>query len=168
MSAAHVPIPRATVLPTFVISGPPRTKKAHNRIVRFGKAKEFIKVMPSEAYFEWHKLAMQQSGLICSQLRRAGFRLPITEPVRVKALFYREARTGDLTGYLQALGDWLQDSRQRNGKTVRVGAGIIRDDSQIESWDGSRRMHDKLRPRIEVTVEIIPGGQIEMGLEEEF
>jgi hypothetical protein len=124
--------------------------------------------MPSEQYLEWHRLAMQQAPFICVQLVRAGFRLPISESVRVKALFYRETRVGDLTGYAQALGDWLQESKQRKGKTVRVGAGIIRDDSQIESWDGSRRMHDKMRPRIEVTVEIIPGGQMPMELEEEW
>jgi len=168
VSAIHIPIPRALVLPTFVIAGPPRTKKTSSRIARFGKNKEFMRILPSEQYIEWHTLAMQQAPLIRAQIARAGFHLPITEPVRIKALFYRETRVGDLVGYMQALADWMQESRQRNGKTVRVGAGIIRDDSQIESWDGTRRMHDKLRPRIEVTVEIIPGGQIEIPMEEEF
>lgn len=172
MSALLAPFPLAANQLAFVIEGPPRTKKTSNRIIRFGKKKEFVKIMPSEQYIEWHKLSMQQAPVIRTRLRaqsvRAGLVLPITEPVRVKAVFYREKRTGDLVGYMQALGDWLQESKQRNGKTVRTGAGIILDDSQIDSWDGSRREHDKMRPRIEVLIEIIPGGQIEMPLEEEF
>lgn len=161
-------IPRTVKCPPFSILGPPRTKKTHNRIARFGKDRQFTKILPSKEHELWHKLAMQQAPLIRAQLIRDGIHLPISEAVGVKALFYREANTGDLTGYMQALGDFLQESRQRKGKTVRSGAGVILDDRQICSWDGTRNLIDRRNPRIEVVIEILPGGQIPIALEDEW
>jgi len=40
-----------------------------------------------------------------------------------------------------------------NVHAVRVGAGIIRDDVLVESWDGSRKKIDRTNPRIEVRLE---------------
>jgi len=112
---------------------------------------------PSEFYRAWFREALSHAPQIRALLRQAGAELPLTGPVAVEAHFYREnAVKGDLCGYLQALGDWLQEPRF---KPKRNGAGIIRDDAQIESWDGSRRHIDRTAPRIEIVIQVLPGAQ---------
>jgi Holliday junction resolvase RusA-like endonuclease len=65
----------------------------------------------------------------------------LTADLHVTALIYRDARRGDLDNFEHAIGDALQK------------AGIIKNDSQIESWDGTRKLLDKERPRVEITIE---------------
>lgn len=101
----------------------------------------------------------------------SGINLPIRQPVAVSARFFRDRFSGDLCGYLQALGDYLQAPRPHKtkpGKLSRDGAGIIGDDAQIVSWDGSRLLKDSVRPRIEVQITILETGQMDLVLEEEF
>lgn len=134
--------------------GPPRTKKTSNRIVRMGT---FTKVLPSKAYEVWFKEAMRSVPEIKSWARRNGVELPIKGQVWVKAIFYLEnAIQGDLTGYEQALADWLQQPKinfEKNPpKMTRDGAGIILDDKNIASWDGSRVRIDRQNPRIEIEI----------------
>lgn len=139
------------ICPTFTVMGPPRTAK-NSPILTRGR------MIPSPYYRAWFKDAMFQAPTIRIGLERAGIKLPITEPVGVLALFYRDRDTGDLCGYLQALGDWLQSpkmSKRTPGKLSRNGAAIIMDDKQIEHFDGSRRRNDKLFTRIEVTISIL-------------
>jgi len=69
------------------------------------------------------------------------FRLPITDEVNCRALFYRDALRGDAVGYYQALADALEE------------AGIVKNDRLIVSWDGSRLLKDADIPRIEVTLD---------------
>lgn len=116
---------------TFVILGPPRTKKTHQRIVRCGK---FSKILPSEAYIEWN-------GIAVPQLQLAMKAAPITCDVNCRALFLRQTNIGDATGFYQALADTLQD------------AGVILNDRFIVSWDGSRLDKDAANPRVIVTLE---------------
>ncbi len=128
--------PRAPKLPaltspvTFVIPGPPRTKKNHGRRIMRGKR---IFNVPSEAYTEWNKLAVWS-------LRRNNLDV-IDCPVNCRALFFREALVGDAVGYYQALADTLEN------------AGVLTNDKLIVSWDGSRILKDALNPRIIVTLE---------------
>lgn len=123
----------------------------------------FNKILPSEAHEEWFKTAMQYGMLIRGQLQRAGATLPISGPVEVEAVFYRDANRGDLLGFEQALADWMQApkfSEPKPGKPprqLRDGAGIIVDDVQVVSWDGSRLAKDAANPRIEVTIYPIEG-----------
>lgn len=140
------------LLPTFTIAGSPRTKKTSSRVVQCG---DFTKVLPSAAHQRWFADAMQQAPQIRRRILSFGHTLPVLRPVAVKALFYRRQSSGDLTGFLQALGDFLQAPRQHNGRTTRNGAGIIDDDKQIQSWDGSRLLKDAAFPRIEVSIEVI-------------
>lgn len=140
---------------TFVVEGPPRTKKTSNRIVTFhgrdrstGKPKEFHKLLPSEQFEQWFKDAMTLAPFCRRELEAQGLQLPVSGPVQVTAIFYRDADRGDLTGYMQALADWMQSSNKH-----RTGAGIIVDDVQIYSWDGSRLAKDAARPRIEVLLQ---------------
>lgn len=125
----------SSVLFSLVILGPPRTKKNHSRIVgvRASRRSRFAKprLLPSVEYVRWHRIALPQA--------KAGrTAAPITTPVNCRAFFYRDRRVGDAVGYYQALADLLQD------------AGILADDRLIVTWDGSRLLKDKDRPRVEL------------------
>jgi len=123
-------------LVAFTIPGAPRTKKTSNRIVRAGK---FTKVLPSKAHEAWFDAVFLETK---TRARRATkVDLPINHPVNVRALFYREALTGDATGYYQALADLLE------------AAGVVTNDKLLVSWDGSRLSKDSESPRIEVFIE---------------
>ena len=102
-------------------------------------------ILPSERYEEWFKSSMTIVPIIKGHCAKLDIQLPIQGPVSVQALFFRQRDyTGDLVGYEEALGDWLQEKRN--------GAGLIRDDRQIASWDGSRLFVDRDRPRIEIEI----------------
>lgn len=120
----------------LVIEGPPRTKKTGQRIFRNKKTgAPFITSKASAS--AWEKDAIRQLKLQALCMGKEG---PIERPVHVMALFYRDARRGDLTNYQQALGDALQS------------AGIIANDSLIESWDLSRKLIDREWPRVEIWI----------------
>lgn len=70
--------------------------------------------------------------------------VPLAVPVNCAAVFYRDANRGDLFGYLQGLGDFLQKW------------GIIEDDVLIRTSDGSRLDKDASRPRVEVVLTPLP------------
>ena len=137
-----------------------------------------LSVQPSEAHEAWFEASIWQRGGIQAAVRQLGFVLPITKPVQVSAVFYRDRDAGDLLGYCQALGDLIQEERwscQDCGKRYyalhqrcpgcnasiarfrqsRQGLGLIEDDRQIVSWDGSRLAVDKARPRIEMALTIL-------------
>jgi len=142
---------------SFVIFGAPRTKKTHNQIISVSKSGRPIpRLLPSVQYLNWFRDAMTFAPFVRRELEGAGLTLPVACPVQVKALFFRDRDGGDLTGYMQALADFLQ--APLNGRIRRNGAGVIEDDKQIESWDGSRLEIDRLRPRIEVTIETLEEG----------
>lgn len=168
---------------SFTLPIAPRTKKTHNNLVPIGKPCQLCgraaqKIQPSKQYAKFFREAMKFAPILLGQLRCAGVELPIREPVSCAALFFSDLGTGDLSGYMQGLGDWLQANqykcRQSDGsykirtvptgncKVYRTGAGIILDDRLIASWDGSRLLKDSKRPRIEVTLETIEDGQGEL------
>lgn len=153
------PILQAIQGATFSITGAPRTKKTSNRIIQIkakGGGRGFTKILPSEAHEAWFKGAMLQAGEIRRALTDAGLELPIQGDVNISAIFYRERAAGDLTGFMQALADFLQEPRvNESGKTTRHGAGVLRDDVQIVSWDGSRLSKDSACPRIEVRIQVV-------------
>jgi hypothetical protein len=153
----------------FTIPGPPRTKKAHNQLVTLpgaydpltqARGRGFQKVLPSKQYMKWFACAMTYALMIKTQIREQGFEPPIQGRLRVTALFYlpNEAHVGDLVGYEQALGDFLQ-APTYDPKTYRQrrdGAGIIQDDKQISSWgESSRDLRDKVNPRVEICIEVL-------------
>ena len=170
----------------FLIAGPPRTKKTSLRVVTIpgrNGARGFTKILPSEAFEEWLQCALLQGGQIRYELQRLGYKLPIASPVSISAQFFRQADTGDTTGFYQSLADALHAPQYRfkctcgapgqnsytlqpincrsctrlilHGKESRKGLGIIRDDSQISHWDGSRLFVDRHRPRVEVTLTVL-------------
>ena len=122
---------------TLTIPGPPRTKKTSNKIWMVGNRKV---VKPSDAWLEWRDAVMawwlQQP---------ASFGVRVVEATRgvdmnCAAIFYRDARRGDATGYYQGLADVLED------------CGIIPNDRFLTQWDGSRLAVDKQNPRVVVTL----------------
>jgi Holliday junction resolvase RusA-like endonuclease len=115
-----------------VVKGAPRTAKNHQRIVTNKKTgKPFV--IASAPASRWGRKAI---GQIVSQwpVRMCA----MAGPLSVRALIYRDRRVGDLDNYLHAVGDALQK------------AGVILNDRQIESWDGSRKLIDKTNPRVEI------------------
>lgn len=156
---------------TITIPGPPRTKKNSSNIVsipvktkdgrpvmRNGSVVRRPIILPSEEYLQWFKTSMSLVPAIRDWAHANQIKLPITGPVHIKATFYKDANhRGDLCGYLQALGDFLQARKvkidQRGvPKVTREGAGIIDDDYDIYSWDGSRVLVDRINPRIDVEI----------------
>lgn len=113
------------------------------------------KVMPSDEYEQFALECMWFRGQLHQAIR---FPLPITGPVAVKATFYRAGDYGDLLGYEQALADVLQAeawSKAKPGqapKKRRDGLGLIVDDKQIRSWDGSRLAIGEPHIAVEISV----------------
>lgn len=164
VAAPTPPVGRAF---SFTLLGAPRTKKTSNRIVQIkGKngARGFTKILPSEAHEDWFKVAMTYAPAIRQQLVKSGAVLPLSGFIEVSATFYRERDSGDLLGYMQAIADWMQAPKTNDqGKLVRKGAGIICDDVQIRSWDGTRLSKDAACPRIEVAFRVVADAQPKPG-----
>lgn len=119
----------------ITIVSAPRTKKTSNRLVWAGGRQ---RVLPSKPFEDWNKGAQWQIAKWKSENRHTK---PIESSVNCRAIFYRDAERGDAVGYYQSIADALQE------------AGIIKNDSQVKSWDGSRLRKDALNPRIELIIE---------------
>lgn len=122
------------------------TKKTSNRIIRVKRhGKEVPMILPAQKWLAWRELCR---GYVTTKPQLT---LALSAPVNCRALFYRQANRGDATGYYQALADILED------------AGVILNDRQIVSWDGSRLLKDAVRPRVEVTLTVLGDTQMEIG-----
>lgn len=127
---------------TFRLDRPPLTKKTSQRILR-NRATGKPFVMSADGQAKYQKFATQVLHL---QALNQGLREPIQGPVWVEAVFWLDAdRHADLTNLEQMVGDCLQ------------GAGVIANDSQIHSWDGSRKGVSYPSPRTEITVRMYEG-----------
>lgn len=121
------------ILYEAVIPLNPRTKKNTQQIVINKKTgRPFI--MQNSKYKEYE----QNAGWFLKKISE-----PISVPVNVKCVFYREKRIRcDLTNLLEAIDDIL------------VSYGVLSDDNftVIVSHDGSRVYVDKDNPRTEITI----------------
>ena len=125
----------------LTIHGQPITKKNSQQIIMAGKRPCIIQ---SKAYRAYEKLAKQQIALL-------GSREPVSGPVTVKCLYYLStSRTPDLSNLMAATHDILE------------GCGVILNDEQIKSVDGTRIMGKSPTPRVEIEIE--PFGVAEKGL----
>jgi len=115
----------ATIVPvdgwTYLILGPPRTKKTHQQIVRRRDGTPFI--MSAKTSKSWEAKAILQL-----QAQRRGKTFDVM--VNCRALIYRDKRIGDAVNYYQAIADALEE------------AGVVTNDRLIAAWDGSRLLHD--------------------------
>ena len=119
----------------------PRTKKNTQQIV-INKKTGRPCIMQSSKYKEYEKNA----GWFLKKISE-----PISVPVNVKCVFYREKRIRcDLTNLLEAIDDIL------------VSYGVLSDDNftVIASHDGSRVYIDKGNPRTEITIESIENQEV--------
>lgn len=123
----------------LTVTGAPRTKKTSNRLVKVGR---FRKVLPSKAWEHWVKHARVQGTMDATDMtwHYTERMLPLAVPLHITAIFYRDARRGDLVGYMQGLADLLEKR------------GVIANDRQLVNWDGTRLDLDRDNPRTEVTL----------------
>jgi len=118
---------------------PPRTKKNSPRIIQ-GLRHPIL--LPSAAYKRWESAATK-SMILCLLEMRQHRLMDITDYCNVEAKIYRDRAVGDSNGFTQAIGDWLEES------------GILANDKQIESWNGTERLKDATCPRVEICLTFI-------------
>ena len=125
----------------FTVRGDPRTKKNSQMIAGSGarcpKCGKFAKqwIRQGSAYNDYAVSAAWQL--------RPEPKAPIDRPVNVRYLFYMKTRRKvDLVNLEEAMDDIL------------VGRGILKDDnaSIIAGHDGSRVLHDRENPRVEIEI----------------
>lgn len=119
---------------TIVLPGSIRSKKNSKRPCTVGgvNVPRRTILLPSKAYGKWERAARAMA-------LESAIVPPLSCPVEVCATVYYSGHAPDLSGALESVGDCLE--------------GILwADDGQIESWDGSRRVHDLRNPRTVVTV----------------
>ena len=114
----------------LTIPGQPATKK-NSQVARCVNGKPLV--IQSKAYRAYEKAALK--ALLAYQGER--FLGPVAVTV---AYWLKDNRRPDLTNLLQATADILEK------------AGVIRDDRNIVSWDGSRIMGVSPNPRTEITI----------------
>ena len=123
---------------TFQIPGRPYTKKTSQRIVKCGR---FSKILPSEEYERYEAYCIPIINCVKGHLEFGGF----MGKVNMKAVYTMADRRSwpDLTGLMQATADILQK------------AGMIFDDKNIVSWDGTRieEQVDKEKVGVVITIE---------------
>lgn len=118
----------------FTLPVRPVTKKNNGRIVMRGN---YPILLPSEQYLKFEKESLPY---FIHVKNTAGV---INYPVNCECIFYMNARRRvDLANLLNAVDDAM------------VKAGLIIDDNRdiIAGHDGSRVLHDKANPRIEITI----------------
>lgn len=129
----------------IVIKGNPITKKNSQMILVNSKThKPFIS--QSQKYRAYEKAA----ALYMPKLKE-----PISEPVNVKCIFYRDSRRRvDLSNLIASVNDIL------------VKYGVLADDNRniVYAQDGSRVFYDKENPRTEIEITPIEGEKIERWL----
>lgn len=123
----------------FTVLGAPRTKKNHGERWK-PKGSNLTLTVPSKAWRDW----LQGVAFLLPGGRT---RLRFTDGetllfrVNCRGIFYRDANRGDAVGYYQGLADLLEKT------------GVVKNDAQIVSWDGSRLLIDRKNPRVEVILE---------------
>ncbi|HBH71131.1 MAG TPA: hypothetical protein DDX59_06635 [Lachnospiraceae bacterium] len=118
----------------IIIPGDPRTKKNSQRVIKNPRNGRLI-IAPSTAYRDYEKVA----GAAIPR----GQRIRIDYPVNIKCLYYMQTRRRvDLTNLLEATDDIL------------VLCGVLADDNCriVAAHDGSRVLHDKHDPRVEIYI----------------
>jgi hypothetical protein len=137
-----------------IVHGIPRTKKTSN-VVTTVKGRHIV--LPAKDWRDWTRDAqITIDGMAFVSVKKSVPRLvrddgeprlwtPLAVPLNCAAVFYLGNRQhGDTVGYLQGLGDLLQERE------------VIANDRFIATWDGSRLVHDGSMPRVELALEAVP------------
>ena len=116
----------------LTITGAPPVKKNSSQLVKTKEGRVFP--VPNAKYKKWEREALEELAVQYRGMTIKGW-------IWVRALFYLPtARLSDLSNLLEAPADALER------------AGVIENDRNIVSWDGSRRYIDRDRPRIELLI----------------
>jgi hypothetical protein len=130
----------------IVVSGKPQTKKTG---LTAGQPRR--RVQRSKEQENWFLNVMSRRAEILAQAKHVT--LPIYGRIHVRAHIYTDYRFADLAGYMQAVGHMLQGRKfTPGGRLVRDGLGILVNDRQIDSWDGTRVFIDRYHPRLEMEI----------------
>lgn len=119
----------------LILYGNPITKKNSQRIVRCGN---YHKILPSKQFLTYQNNCLKQIT--------GKYKLGIDVACNLKCIYYMQRRYKvDLVNLLEATCDIL------------VEAGVIADDNFkiVYSTDGSKVLHDKNNPRVEIEIEEI-------------
>lgn len=111
----------------------PRTKKNNQKIIK-NKRTGSLMVVQNDRYLQYER----DAGWFLKKIPQ-----PISEPVNVKCVFYRDSeRKVDLNNLLEAITDIL------------VRYKVILDDNYriVAGHDGSRVFVDREKPRTEITI----------------
>lgn len=117
----------------LIIPGQPATKK-NSQVARCVNGKPVV--LQSKAYRAYEKMALK-ALLACP---RAEFWGPVTVTVNY---WLKDNRRPDLNNLMAATADILEK------------AGVIPNDREIVSWDGSRIMGVSPDPRVEITIRAV-------------
>lgn len=131
-----------------VVSGAPRTKKNHGILTTAGGRP---RMFPSKPWTTWAKEALvfindhplvniPNVGPMLRTPSRTRPWQPLERLLNCTAIFYRQTFGGDAVGFYQGLADLLEHR------------GVVLNDSQIVSWDGSRLLKDAQNPRTEIVL----------------
>ena len=123
---------------TVIVPGAPRTKKNRGKIWKRGSR---TVIRPAEPWLRWRD-AVAGEGVLVNGKRHWGVSptlLP-TGDWNAAAHFYRDRAAGDAVGYYQGVADVLEE------------LGVVANDRQLVSWDGSRLFVDRANPRVELTL----------------
>lgn len=120
----------------FTIFGNPAIKKNSRTVVRNSRTGRMFPIKSRKLEIaEWDAYVDLMNN------KHASMKLPIRTPVNVCFTFYRGTRHRvDLSNLYGLPEDALQK------------AGVLENDSLIESHDGSRKRYDPKNPRTEITI----------------
>ena len=117
----------------LIIPGQPATKK-NSQVARCVNGKPVV--LQSKAYRAYEKMALK-SLLACPRVEFSG-------PVAVTVNYWlKDNRRPDLNNLMAATADILEK------------AGVILNDREIVSWDGSRIVGVSPDPRVEITIRAV-------------
>lgn len=141
----------------LVIPGPAIVLKNRQQVITIGGRPSITYSSTARQYLEHaaEKLAAQWLPL---------FREPIPAhvPLNVTIVTYLPTRRKpDASNLYEAPQDALKACSRYCRPTCRKHAGVITDDVQIESHDGSRRLYDKTNPRVELVLTPFRGATME-------
>ncbi len=133
---------------TFVVPGDSFVLKNSKRLINAGGCPRLIPSSAAVGFVERAALAIRVQW---SKM----FLGPIPEHVMVNAkivTYLSSRRRADASNLYQAIEDCLGSCKRTCKSGCKKHAGVLVDDYQIASHDGSRRLYDKDRPRVVVTL----------------
>ena len=143
------------------VGGPFSWKRAR-QVVQFqghaslgltSEAKAWAKSASSQLHEQWQRV----------------FRDPIPKCIKLNAAivsYHPTRRFTDASNLYQGPEDVLQVCQPKCKPNCRKHAGVIEDDSAIESHDGSARAYDKQRPRVEII--LTPATRVGVNVQQEM